>query len=167
MGLWFRDGIYKACSTWQVRLPPPNSPNRHLGWRCRGTRHYRYDIYTGNAVNAFSGFLIEKYCVDSALKWQSIVFFPPVLRFLVHSFILRNSVDVAARHLREYLPMIISYALDVICNIIELIGNYMYQVEYFTCHAFARETSKIVQTTLFLQLIDYVPSSSPSFDPIN
>lgn len=86
MGLWFRDGIYKACSTWQVRPPPPNSPNRHLGWRCRGTRHYRYDIYTGNAVNAFSGFLIEKYCVDSALKWQSIVFFfpppsrPPVSR---------------------------------------------------------------------------------------
>lgn len=93
IGLWFRDGIYKACSTWQVRLPPSNSPNRHLGWR--GTRHYRYDIYTGNAVNAFLGFLIEKYCVDSALKWQSIVLLAlPFslslsLFLLVHSYIFK------------------------------------------------------------------------------
>lgn len=120
IGLWFRDGIYKVCSTWlEVRLPSPNSPNRHLGWRCRGTRHYRYDIYTGNAVNAFLGFLIEKYCVDSALKWQSIVFLSPFSRTYIAAsqLYLRSSVDVAARRLRKCLATIIAYALDVILSI--------------------------------------------------
>lgn len=47
IALWFRDGIYKVCSTW-----PELSSHERLGRRCCKARHYRRDIYTGCAFNA-------------------------------------------------------------------------------------------------------------------
>lgn len=75
IGLWFHDGIYKVCSTWQVTSTAELIPGIWGGGAVE--RVITAMIYIrGISVNAFLGFLIEKYCVDPALKWQFIVFSP-------------------------------------------------------------------------------------------
>lgn len=72
IGLWLHDGIYKVCSTWQVTPTAELIPNVWGGDAVE--RVITTVIYIwGISVNAFLGFLIEKYRVDSTLKWQFIV----------------------------------------------------------------------------------------------